>query len=302
MLSTHLRSFHAAAVEGSFTAAAKTLNVSQPTVTTQVKELENRYGVELFHRRGRGVELTEAGRTLFAITQRLTANQKDAVEFLMAAGGLKTGHLRIGAVGPYQVAEILAAFHQEFPGIEVSVTFGNSKLVEDDVLEYRTDIAVLGQHSQHPQLFSMDYSEPEALIVVSKQHPWSARKTIRIEEMDDQPMIRRELGSETRHAIEKAFGSAKVKPRYVMEIGSREGVLAACVQGIGIGAVSEEEYVANAYLHPLRIANSKILMKVHVVCLAERCGARLVKPFLDVAGKLARNRLKRKRVPSGKNL
>lgn len=295
MSATHLRSFHAAAIEGSFTAAAQSLNVSQPTVTTQVKELETRYGVELFHRRGRGVELTESGRTLLAITQRLSANQKEAIEFLTAAGGLKTGHLRIGAVGPYQVAEILAAFHREYSGIQVSVKFGNSKLIEDGVLQYETDIAVLGLHSAHPQLFSMDYSEPEVLIVVPKDHPWSMRKTIRIEEMNDQPMVRREPGSETRHAIESALAAAGVTPRYVMEIGSREGVFAACAQGIGVGAVSEEEYVPNELLRALRIANAKILMKVHLVCLAERRDGRLIEPFLAVAEKLARGRRRRKR-------
>src|SRR3546814_16155287 len=70
MLYTQLRSFHAVAREGSVTAAARAINVSQPTITTQVRELEAHYGVALFHRRGRRLELTQLGRDLLLTTQR----------------------------------------------------------------------------------------------------------------------------------------------------------------------------------------------------------------------------------------
>jgi DNA-binding MarR family transcriptional regulator len=65
---TQLRSFHAVAAEGGFTAASRVLNIGQPTITSQVKALEQHFDVELFHRRGRRVELTDAGEELFRIT------------------------------------------------------------------------------------------------------------------------------------------------------------------------------------------------------------------------------------------
>src|ERR687885_117703 len=68
---TLLRTFHAVAERRGFTAAAHALGIGQPTVTTQVKELETSYGVELFRRQGRRVELTDAGAALFEITKRL---------------------------------------------------------------------------------------------------------------------------------------------------------------------------------------------------------------------------------------
>ena len=103
MRHTQLRSFHAVARSGSFTAAARELRVSQPTVTTQVKGLEREFGVELFVRRGRRIELTEAGRGLLDITRRLFSQEKEAADFLNESRELKTGHLRVGAVGPYQI-------------------------------------------------------------------------------------------------------------------------------------------------------------------------------------------------------
>ena len=111
MLYTQLRSFHAVAREGSATAAARVLGISQPTLTTQIKELETAYGIELFHRRGRGLELTCLGEELLLKTQQFFRAEDDVVELIESAGNLDHGHLRIGAVGPFHVMKMLAEFH-----------------------------------------------------------------------------------------------------------------------------------------------------------------------------------------------
>ncbi len=91
MSPTQARAFHAVATAGSFTAAAKALRVSQPTVTTQVKELEAHYGVELFHRHPRGVTITDTGRELLLIVRRIQSSQQDAIEYLQTVQDLHTG-------------------------------------------------------------------------------------------------------------------------------------------------------------------------------------------------------------------
>src|SRR5690606_15498514 len=121
MSPTQMRSFYAVGLTGSFTAAARLLNVSQPTVTTQVKALEDLHGVELFYRHGRGAELTEVGRELFQIVLRIVANQNEATDYLNEMRGLRVGQLRVGAVGPYQVSEILARFTERYPLLDASV-------------------------------------------------------------------------------------------------------------------------------------------------------------------------------------
>ena len=110
MLYTQIRSFHAVAAEGGFTAASRVLNIGQPTITTQVKALERYFDVELFYRRGRHVEPTEAGAALFRISQRIMSLEEEAADLLNTYGGLHTGHLHVGAVGPYHATEMLSAF------------------------------------------------------------------------------------------------------------------------------------------------------------------------------------------------
>ena len=143
MRHTGLRSFHAVATAGGFNAAAAEFNISQPTLTTQVAALEDEYGVELFVRRGRRSELTDAGRHLLAITTRMFLEEEEAIAFLEQSRELRTGRLTIGAVSPYHVTAMLAAFRSTYPGIELSVALGNTADVLNDLLEYRSDIAVL---------------------------------------------------------------------------------------------------------------------------------------------------------------
>lgn len=119
MLYTQLRSLHAVAREGSATKASRVLNVSQPTITTQIKELEARHGLELFRRHGRRLELTDLGRQLLSITQRYFDVEGEVTRFLEAAQDLVHGHLRVGAVGPYPLMNFLMYYREKFPNVTV---------------------------------------------------------------------------------------------------------------------------------------------------------------------------------------
>ena len=291
MLPTQIRTFYAVAREGSFTAAAKVLHVSQPTLTSQVRDLETTYGVKLFRRHGRGVELTEIGRNLLSIAHRIVSNQQDAMEFLKAVNGLQAGHLKIGAGGPNQAAQILAVFHEKYPGINISVNFGNSRQILEDVMEYRSDIGIVGRHEDHPELWALGFSDPQPVVIVSRSHPWSRRRRVSLSELAGQKMIRREPGSLTRRAIESALQRENVDVRWVMEIGSKEGVVAAVAQGIGIGVISEDEHIPGSYVHALEIADIGMRMMVHIICYGDRKGEVLIRPFFEVAADLASRKL-----------
>src|SRR5690349_23427791 len=148
----HLRSFFAVARHGGFTAGARALHVSQPTVTAQVRALEETYGIELFTRAGRSVALTAAGEALYAIAERIFEQEEEALALLRNTGELRAGRLRVGAVGPYHVIEMLAAFRARHPAIELSVSLGNSEQVVARLLERTTDVAVLAQYAPDARL------------------------------------------------------------------------------------------------------------------------------------------------------
>lgn len=290
MIYTQLRAFHAVAAEGSFTAAAKALRVGQPTITTHVRDLESRFQVELFHRRGRRAVLTEAGEALLAVTQRLVTNEAEAVDLLRSFGGFRSGHLRVGAVGPYHVTEMLAAFNERYPGVSVSVRVGNSKEVLQSLFDFSADVAVLAHTEDDRRLLAIPYSRHPVVVFVNRRHPWSARDSIRIEELEGARVVLREVGSTTRLAFEEALARAGIVIDPVMQIGSREAVWMAVRRGIGLGIVSEIEFYPDPRLHKLRVSNAEIFTYAHVVCLAERQESRLIRAFLTVVETLLAGR------------
>jgi aminoethylphosphonate catabolism LysR family transcriptional regulator len=287
MRHTQLRSFHAVAQRLSFTVAARELGVSQPTITTQVKSLEQEFGVELFVRRGRRIELTETGGGLLDITRRLFADEKEASDYLNETRGLKTGHLRVGAVGPYHVTDMLAAFNARYPGIYVSVTVGNSRESLRDLLDYRTDVAVLAHVDPDARLVAIPYRRHRVVVMCPADHDFADRRSIRARDMEGQRLIVREAGSTTRRAFDQAIREKDVRPRIVMEIGSRESIREAVAKGIGLGVVSEKEFIPDPRIRALQVSDAEIYTYAHVVHLRERQNARLVRAFLgELAGLL----------------
>lgn len=280
---TQLRSFYAVARMGSFTKAAEQLHVSQPTITTQVRFLEESYKVELFHRSGRRVQLTPLGEQLMRLAQQIFSLEADAVSLLADAGELRTGHLRVAAVGPYHVTQMLADFNAHYPDIKVNVSTGNSQDVLDRLLDYRADVGVLAQLVEDERFLSVPFGRHPVGIFTASSHRFARRRSIRLAELQGERMILREEGSTTRKALELALGEAGITVEPVMEISSREMIREAVSQGIGIAAVSTVEYVPGPGLHLVGISDAQIFTYAHILCLAERRSMRMVKAFFDTA-------------------
>ncbi len=282
-----LRAFYAVAREGGFTKAARALNVTQPTVSGQVKALEEDYGVRLFERRGRRVETTPLGRELLATARRMFDLEEAAREVLAAARGLRHGHLRVGADGPYHVIPALAAFNQRYPGIDVSLRMGNSDEVLRDLLDYASDVAVLANVAADPRLLAMPLRRDSLVIFVARNHPLARRSAVRLKELDGQAIVMREVGSATRRIFEEALAESGIEPRSVMEMDGRESVREAVAAGLGLGVVSEAEFIPDRRLKMLRVNGARLTMTEYVVCLSERRKLGAVRAFLELAGKLA---------------
>lgn len=283
MTPTQLRAFHAVASTGSFTAAARALHTSQPPITTHVRELEEAYGVELFHRHGRGAELTAVGRELLAITQRVIANQQEAVEFLKDAGGLKSGHLNLGAIAPSGVMELLARFRSRYPEIGISVTPGNSSELLEGLRRYRLDVAVIGQMSTLEEFHTTCHTQPEIVLMVNRRHRWARRRSVRMRELADEPLISREFGSNTQRALQAAASATGVQLTCGLVYGSREGVVAAVVAGLGVGSIPEDQVIHHPDVRIVRIEDARVTVDAYVACLAERSESRIVRAFIDIA-------------------
>jgi aminoethylphosphonate catabolism LysR family transcriptional regulator len=284
---TQLRAFHLVAREGSFTRAARSLRVTQPTLSAQVKALEDTYGVRLFERRGRGAALTELGDALFVLTARMFAIEEDAAALLADTRALVRGHIKIGADGPYHAVPIMAEFKRRHAGIRLSLTIGNSDEVLRGLLDYRSDVAVLAKRPDDPRLSVIPFRHDRIVAFVPRTHSWARRRRIALKDLAGCDLVLREPGSVTREVFWRALTAAGIRPGQVMEIESREAVHEAVAAGLGVGAVFESELGNDPRLAALPVRDAALEVSEYVVCLGDWRRLRIVRAFLDVARELA---------------
>ncbi len=285
-----LEAFHHVAMEGGFTAAARRLNLGQPTVSTHVKNLEEHFGVELFHRDGRIVTLSPAGHALYVITHDLYGHEQEAIALLTSMRKLDAGELRLSAVGPYDVMELLAALRQKRPGIRCSVRLGVIEEVLADLENFRADIGFAGRDCTSDKFHSVFHDRHDILVIANRRHPLASRKEVRMHQLQGEPMVVRTSSSTTQAAFRAAAERAGVTVQPVFEIEGREGLREAIIRGIGIGVISETEFAPHPELRALRIADADVFTHAYIVCLKSRRTRPLIKEAFSVAASIAEQR------------
>ncbi len=277
-----LAAFHGVAEAGSFTSAAKAKNLSQPTLSTQVKALEDAYGVRLFDRMGRQVRLTPLGQSLFVITARLFTAQDEAQALLAGTRTLQRGHLRIAADSATHVMAALAKMRANYPGLTFSLTIGNSSEVVDQIMDFVADVAITARPNSDPRIHSIKLRSDNLIAFIAADHELARHDSIPIEAFAGQDIVLRERGSITREVIENRLSMAAVKPMNLLEVQSREAVREAVAAGFGIGVVFEAEFRPDSNLKRLTLTGADFSVGEYVACRAERRRLPLVRSFFEM--------------------
>jgi LysR family transcriptional regulator, low CO2-responsive transcriptional regulator len=283
---SQLRAFHAVAAHGGFTAASRVLNIGQPTLTIQVRDLEQAYGVELLIRKSRRVELTPTGAALFEITRGVMKFCDEAHELLAAQGLSPKGHLRVATVGPFHATEILAAFKREHPEVQISTLLGNSERTLRHIIDFEAEVAILADVRDDARVIMIPYRTHRVVVFVNGDHPWFKRKSVTLRELADQPFVLRERGSTTRRAFEAAMEEHGLKVDPVFEIESREGVWKAVERGLGISVVADFEFVPHTNLRTLEIRDRVIETQYSIAYHRDRAHSPIIKAFIDTVGRM----------------
>lgn len=265
-----LRSFHAVARTGSFTQAAEYLSVGQPTVSEQVSALENMFSVELFHRRGRYIEMSDAGQQLYAITQGLFGQEDEAVQLLLSFRQRKAGMLRLGAVSPPIAMNLTYELMQQYPDVELETSFSSERDTLERLYNFDIDVAILALSEFDQRLHTRLYRRYPIIAVVRDDHPWATQEQVRIEQLRGERLVLRERASRTRQLVEDGAGQLGIELNCVMQLNSREAIVHAIARGIGIGFVSAVEYAETPGTRPVTFVDHPFYIDYHLCCLAIR--------------------------------
>jgi LysR family transcriptional regulator, low CO2-responsive transcriptional regulator len=281
--SAELRAFEATARAGSMSGAARQLGLSQPTISAHIASLEQRFGVELFHRRGRGVALTEFGALLHEATHRIRRAEEEAELLLLSARSQYQGHLRLGAIGPYNVLPILRRFRASHPRVQVTVSMGDSRAVLRGVLDQAHDAGILLHAVDDARVHCLPYRRQPLVVLAPRTHPLADRGQVSLHDLQGQEFVLREPGSGTRAVFEAGLAAAGVQVRCSLVLGSREGIKEAVAQGLGLGVVAATAFAPDDRVVAVPLQPADLATHVHVVCLRERLQAALIQRFLQAA-------------------
>jgi DNA-binding transcriptional LysR family regulator len=239
-----LRIFVAAAERQHVTRAAQALNLAQSAVSAAIAALEERHQVQLFHRVGRGIELTEAGRVLLAEAKAVLARANAAELALAEFAGLRRGTLSVQAsqtIFSYWLPRYLVMFRRAHPQIEIQIADGNTAQVAAAVREGVAELGFVEGSVDDPALSSLVVGRDQLILIVGAEHPWCGRERIEPNELTTSEWVMREPGSGTRSAFEAAlerFGLASRLLNVGLELPSNEAVRAAVEAGMGAAVIS----------------------------------------------------------------
>jgi DNA-binding transcriptional LysR family regulator len=289
----HLTIFHAVAQAGSMTQGAELLDISQPAVSKQVRQLERALGVHLFDRIGRRVHLSDAGEVLANYARLLFALEHEAEEAMADVRAVGRGKLVIGAsttIGTYLLPSVLAEFWRRHPNVELFVEIGNTAQVHRRLIGHELDIGLTEGLVDEPELDAEVFHRDELVVIASPSHRLAGKRRVPPTALQEEPFVLREEGSGTRAVEERALAQLKLPLRVAMALGSTEAIKRVVAEGVGLAIVSRmavRTECAAGTLAVLRVAGLRLQRPLHVVRRRGRRDGPALRAFCGVLRGLA---------------
>uniref|UniRef100_B8HKW2 Transcriptional regulator, LysR family n=1 Tax=Cyanothece sp. (strain PCC 7425 / ATCC 29141) TaxID=395961 RepID=B8HKW2_CYAP4 len=265
-----LRIFLAVAEQMHFTRAAEALFITQPAVSAAVQSLEGEYGVKLFHRIGRRVELTEAGQLLKVEAQKILDQVTLAERGLRELNNLQRGELKLGSsltIANYWLPQKISLFKQQYPGITVNCSLANADEICEGTASGQFDFGLVtgGVKPELQTVLEQEVVGYDRLqIVVGRAHPWFGQTQISVKDLAETDWIMREPGSGAQRTLEQALKQWGIEPSHLkvgLVLSSSEMVKSVVESGSAAAALPElmvQKELQLATLHALAVIDNSL--------------------------------------------
>lgn len=235
----HLKIFIAVADTGKMSQAAEQLYISQPTVSQAIRELEEHYHVQLFERYAKKLYITEAGRHLLGLA-RVAVEQFDRLEEEMSGEGMKE-RLKIGVtrtVGSFLLSRLLQDFRKSCPQTEIYAYVGNTRMLEERLLNAELDLGIVEGRVKSPELVSIPMIEDVLVLACARTHPFAEKEVLDVRDLEGLDFVMREEGSGTRALFEEYLDKNKISIHIRMEASEIDVIRNAILENGCLAVVS----------------------------------------------------------------
>jgi DNA-binding transcriptional LysR family regulator len=274
----------------SFSKAAEAVHLSQPTVSSHIKELEAHFGCPLIDRLSKEAAPTHAGRLLYGYALRLLALREEAETAMAQFQGKTLGRMVLGGStipGGYLLPRMVGLFKKRFPQVMLSLVIADTERVIAGVLEGALEFGVVGAESRDKNIRQEALVSDEMRLVVPAGHPWASKKKIALALLLTEPYIARERGSGTLQSIQESLirlGHDAEELNIVAEMGSTEAIRQGIKEGIGVSILSMlaiSEDLASGRLKALAVEGLDLTRRFYITRHRQRSLSPLASAFID---------------------
>ncbi len=270
-----------------FTEAAKELNISQSTLSQQIKQLEDELDVPLFNRIGKRISLTEAGNKFGEYALQSINKANEGLLFLQDLKKLNTGKITIGVVYSMRLlfAKTLIRFANQYPNIKIKVVFGTTKdLLERMYLHHFDFILNFHDGPKDKLLKYQTLLKSNMVLVTAKTSPLALKKMITLKEMAGLPLALPFSGNSTIKFIEESFSKKNLIPNICIEINDIPTIFEIVKTGRWHTMISDTD-VNDPDLVAIAIDAQNMRRTIMIISLREVYEKKAVKKFWEMLTK-----------------
>lgn len=281
-----LKYFLAVSKELHFTKAAEKLNISQPSLSQQIRALEHELGMPLFDRIGKKISLTKAGKILLLHTKTIFREIEQARSAIQDLNGLQHGSLTIGSlltVVNYLLPPAILNFNKLYPNIELSVLGLRTGDIREKLLQNELDIGITFLPVQDKEIVSIPLYKSELTLVVPTGHTLTERSHISIVELQDYPLILLPKNFFLTELITSHCQQFDFTPKPILEISTMESLIQMVSKGMGITVLPKPyiDFLQNTNIQALKIKNPTPTIDIGLIYRKDKYMCAATRAFIE---------------------
>jgi len=286
----HLKIFQKVVELKGFSKAAKAVHLTQPTISTHIKELENHFDCRLIDRIGKEARPTKAGELLYGKAEKLLTLFEETQAAMAEFMGKISGRLAVGGStipGSYILPTIIGHFVKKYQDVNISLIIGDTEQIIEKIETYKLELALVGAEKESIKIIQKKLIEDDMRLIIPGDHKWAQKKQIKIEELFSEPFIIREKGSGTLQSIQKSFlqtGNNIFSLNIIAEMGNTSAVIQGIKNHVGISIFSPlavKEELSAGTLKAFTIKGVDLKRYFYLTTRKNRTPSPLCRAFID---------------------
>jgi DNA-binding transcriptional LysR family regulator len=289
----HFRVFHQVARHLNFSLAAKSLNITQPAVTVQVKLFQASCNLKLFKRSGRTLVLTDEGKVLYEYARKIFEYEREIEDTIKEMRELKRGLLRLctsKTFARYVMPSLICKFREAYPHIEIHLDEGKSVDMANSLLNFGNELAIIAKAEENPDICFVPFYQEELVIVLPSHHHLAHKKAISMGDLLQEQIIMKEKGSGTRKVVDELFAQRGLTTNILIETSNSEFIKELVQRGDGISFLTRTAVAAEVKekkLAAVPFKGKRVFLEVSVAYLKSQQLSPPAQAFLDMLLEIA---------------